>query len=447
MGNKNNKETNQDNPTKIKQTVLQAQTTEVNPNQSKLKQNQQAVTNPQPVQTVQNNATAANKQNKPAAQQSTKQPNQSKQPVAKKSTVTENKNSTPKPVQTNNQQPKDATVLQATSKTSHHPAQNKVEPVVVSQPQQIPTGLLTQLNQPQIHPATAIVNSVPVNSDEPSSLTSNLASKPNPQLGIKLKDKLDDSKEKLELPYYTQNNFVCPSCFKRRNQDWLSIEELVKLAQTSPQLQKSGWQEKLKTFNDNSLKLSYCKNCKRFAYWNIEYYDQFKKEFRQLHGGNEKAWDMEKFYKVCSNLQLVYPVRHLNVISQPNLDMDNLCINLFNEAAKVYAISPRSAAVLLRVIMEQMFQTICKNNTSIGVNLKAIEERLSDHFKENYLEQLHAVVDLLNNASHCKLKELPQQHVLLIHNTFEIINRLADELLTRPRMLNQIASNKKEVNS
>jgi hypothetical protein len=140
----------------------------------------------------------------------------------------------------------------------------------------------------------------------------------------------------------------------------------------------------------------------------------------------------------CNNLTLwvnesmIYP--DSGNVPTPNNDLPVEVLDLYDEAKSVLAKSPRSAAALLRLGIEELLKYIFKTDKSINHNIAKL-------VKEGLAPKLQKALDILrvvgNNAVHAgqiDLNDNPQ----IAANLFVLINVIADDMITKPKEIDEL---------
>ena len=201
-------------------------------------------------------------------------------------------------------------------------------------------------------------------------------------------------------------------------------------------------------------------NARRSSEHTLESIDQFYRNFRK-HIEQYKDAAIEEFlydlnqqlprhlisnfprdasFAMCVNChelsfwlgeKLIFPRQ--STFAGPNKDMSEEIRNLYSEAADIYPYSSRASAALLRLCVEKLCtDDLGENgdlNTCIG-NL--VKKGLSVHIKQA-LDYCRVIGNTALHAGKVNLEEDPQIVPLL----FDLVNDIAEEMITKPKQLNQ----------
>ncbi len=136
------------------------------------------------------------------------------------------------------------------------------------------------------------------------------------------------------------------------------------------------------------------------------------------------------FYRFCRILPQGVPVN----ISQPNPDLPETCLSTYTEAAHVFAHSPRAAAALLRLSLQQLLEH-CGYNTTGKANINNMIAAAVKDGVPTYIQQFMDIARIQgNNAAHGNDLALdPNERRDYAEFMFTVINTVAEYLITRPR--------------
>ena len=197
-----------------------------------------------------------------------------------------------------------------------------------------------------------------------------------------------------QQPTFEAKSFVCPHCHVYSSQTWcIGIPTGY-----SEEYQEHHWG------NTNQSYISICLNCNGHAYW-----------YR-----NPKSQ---------GSAELVHPCGATRPIPTCGLTTDEQ--NLYAEACKVSAISPRSAAALLRVIIESIaVRETDANRGTLNDKLNTLID--SRALSAGSQEGLHAVRLLGNESVHVPGQILVEDDPEIVDLLFEIVDTIVDELFVLP---------------
>jgi len=122
---------------------------------------------------------------------------------------------------------------------------------------------------------------------------------------------------------------------------------------------------------------------------------------------------------------------------KPHQDLPDSCKTDFNEAADVFAISPRSAAALLRLVIQRLL-------VELGGSGKNLNDDIGKLVKDGLPEKIQKALDVCrvigNNAVHpgeIDLNDSPD----VVESLFNFINIIVNDRITQPRLLDSEYSN------
>lgn len=152
-------------------------------------------------------------------------------------------------------------------------------------------------------------------------------------------------------------------------------------------------------------------------------YDLYRNEQSILQDGNTYA-----LYKIYP------PIANPN-IPQPNNDMPEGIKNLYNEAALIFDLSPRSAAVLLRLCVQRLLQA-CGYKGSIHKMLKDAKEIGTDM---DLITMMDACREIGNYSAH-EEPELSQEKIKNTRLLFKALNIIVRHYQTWEKDKKEVAS-------
>lgn len=226
-------------------------------------------------------------------------------------------------------------------------------------------------------------------------------------------------------PTHKSDKFECPHCRAIAQQEWFSLNlaanQINKVIthlyfQHRPKI-KDYQQEPVESFInkinreleqvlDNfipeQLSFATCGSCSEFTLWVEE--------------------------------ELIFP-RKISLPSA-NIDMHEDIKQLYQEAATIFADSPRGATALLRLALQKLL-------IQIGKNGKNINDDIKDLVSEGLSPKIQQALDLLrvvgNNAVHPGQIDLNDNKEVAV-KLFQVLNFIADELITKPKELEKLYS-------
>jgi hypothetical protein len=187
-------------------------------------------------------------------------------------------------------------------------------------------------------------------------------------------------------PTFDASHFTCPHCGVDAQMHWLQAE--------IP-----------RGHLDHALKRSQCLNCEGRSYW--------------------------------INGELVWPPLRLGAPAPGDLEGDHL--NLYEEARAVAAHSPRAAAALLRLLVENLVKELDPDARK-GMKLHDRIERLAERkmITATTLDALHTVKWGGNDGIHDgQVDPDGKDDLPVVLFLFEIVNRIVEDTMAMPRRLGE----------
>ena len=130
--------------------------------------------------------------------------------------------------------------------------------------------------------------------------------------------------------------------------------------------------------------------------------------------------------------EIVYPLK--SAIDPPNEDLDDDIKSLYNEAASIYALSPKGSSALLRLALQKMMKQIGKNGDNINNDIK---ELVASGLSVKIQQALDIVRVVGNNAVHPGQIDFDDGNDVA-NRLFHLINFIANELITKPKELDDL---------
>lgn len=182
-------------------------------------------------------------------------------------------------------------------------------------------------------------------------------------------------------------------------------------------------------FNELSFNCPYCGAFAR-QYWDTVFFESnFTTEIRL-----SKCEHCKKI-SIWNNKKMIFP--DSISVNPPNEDLDKDIREDYQEAATILSKSPRGAAALLRLSV----QKICKQLGEEGIDLnKDIANLVKKGLPDKVQQALDAVRVIGNEAVHPGQLDL-KDNVSVAHRLFELINFIADKMVTQPKEIESIYNN------
>lgn len=205
------------------------------------------------------------------------------------------------------------------------------------------------------------------------------------------------------IPQFKLDNFTCPICGVYAHQIWQEIlhEKYYPFQDLTGVLINSGINNSFLTIRrSGSLYISCCQHCKQTSLW--------------------------------LNEKLIYPA--VSIIPSPNDDMPKDIAEIYNEAASIYSLSPRSSAALLRLALQMLLKELGEKgdniNNDIGnlvkKGLPEIVQQAADTIRYIGNQAVHpGEIDFNDNDDTAK-------------TLFEIMNWIVYYMITVPNSINNM---------
>lgn len=207
-------------------------------------------------------------------------------------------------------------------------------------------------------------------------------------------------------PKYLSNVFTCPYCDVTAKQKWYGRDNEVSAHLVSV----SGREDRVLQFfgeviSDDAFTewlFSKCENCGQIAVWH--------------------------------NDEIVHPFTC--PVNEPNADMPESVRNRYIEASKVIALSPVSAAALLRLALQLLLKEVLQEESSGNIfqDIKKLKDRPID---SSLIKALDIIRISGNESVHpgtLNLNESKDDALYL----FDLLNMICDQFFTQPRKMQEM---------
>lgn len=225
------------------------------------------------------------------------------------------------------------------------------------------------------------------------------------------------------IPEYGSAKFQCPHCETVATQEWFTANNASSTA----------------TNIINHLYLNYRAN---IDYYTQERISRFLQEIKNPFSSNFYKFVPNGFaVATCSscdnftlwvNKEIVFPKK--TTLPPPNADLNEDIKSLYLEAASILVDSPKGATALLRLALQKLLEQVGKSGKNINSDIKEL-------VAEGLSPKIQQALDLLrvigNNAVHPGQINL-DDNTDIAQKLFGILNFIAEELLTKPKELEQL---------
>ncbi|MGM8886211.1 DUF4145 domain-containing protein [Psychrobacter sp. 1U2] len=132
------------------------------------------------------------------------------------------------------------------------------------------------------------------------------------------------------------------------------------------------------------------------------------------------------------NEEIVYPKK--TNIQPPNEDLDKDIKALYIEASQILIDSPKGSTALLRLALQKLLKQVGKSGKNINNDIK---ELVAEGLNSTVQQALDLLRVIGNNAVHPGQIDLDDDKSIA-HGLFNILNFIADELITKPKELEDL---------
>ncbi len=179
-----------------------------------------------------------------------------------------------------------------------------------------------------------------------------------------------------------------------------------------------------------------CSKCGNRCYWEI--ITKYKPRIKEKDSRNLDDYETEE--------KIIYPDISLIDI-EPNEDLTNEQKQLFNEAKDIFDKSPKAAGALLRCVIERILRDKFQEKHSqslLGTILK--EKNVQNELGHEIIQLCETCKLIGNDAAHSSLIIYEDESKQEVELLFELINAIAEELLSKPRKRQEMLDKSKKIN-
>jgi hypothetical protein len=228
------------------------------------------------------------------------------------------------------------------------------------------------------------------------------------------------------MPEYGSKKFQCPHCKTIASQEW--FDGNIAYQEASNAL--------------NHLYLNYRGSVDNYSQIAISKFlkvidSDFKKSFFYLvpeHFSLATCSACDHF-TLWVRKKMTYP--KITMVSPPNIDLNDDIKSLYNEASSILMDSPKGATALLRLALQKLLVQVGKNGKNINDDIKSLVAGGLSPKIQQALDLLRVVG---NNAVHPGQINLDDNNEIA-QKLFGILNFIADELISKPKELENLYSN------
>lgn len=226
-------------------------------------------------------------------------------------------------------------------------------------------------------------------------------------------------------PSFGSSKYQCPHCKVTAQQDWFNATNAGSIIRETISHIYYDYRTGIKDYQQNAVS-SFIETVNRY----------FE---RNIHSSIPKNFSVStciscKDISLWIDQKLVYP-RNTN-LPPPNGDMNEDIKEIYQEAATIFIDSPKGATALLRLALQKLLKQVGKSGKNINNDIKEL-------VAEGLSPKIQQALDILrvvgNNAVHPGQINLDDNSEIAT-KLFSILNFIADEVITKPKELDQLYS-------
>lgn len=179
-----------------------------------------------------------------------------------------------------------------------------------------------------------------------------------------------------------------------------------------------------------------CSKCGNRCYWEI--ITKYKPGIKEKDSRNLDDYETEE--------KIIYPdISSIDI--EPNEDLTNEQKQLFNEAKDIFDKSPKAAGALLRCVIERILRDKFQGKLGQSLLGKILnDEEVKKELGGELIEMCNACKLIGNDAAHSSLIIYEDESKQEVELLFELINAIAEELLSKPRKRQEMLDKSKKIN-
>ena len=225
------------------------------------------------------------------------------------------------------------------------------------------------------------------------------------------------------IPKYGSNKFQCPHCETVAAQEWFTANKASSTATSIINHLYLNYRAKIDDYSQETIS--------RFLQ---EINNPFSNSFYKFvpNGFAVATCSSCENFTLWVNTEIVFPKK--TTLPPPNADLNEDIKSLYLEAASILVDSPKGATALLRLALQKLLEQVGKSGKNINGDIKEL-------VAEGLSPKIQQALDLLrvigNNAVHPGQINL-DDNTDIAQKLFGILNFIAEELLTKPKELEQL---------
>ena len=137
-------------------------------------------------------------------------------------------------------------------------------------------------------------------------------------------------------------------------------------------------------------------------------------------------------YSIWSNTVMVYPI--VTNIEPPNDDLRNDIKEDYLEATRIVSQSPRGAVALLRLCIQKICEQLGESGKNINNDIASLVKKGLDERIKKALDIVRVIGNESVHPGQLHLKD----DIETASRLFELINLIADTMITKPRELDEL---------
>lgn len=227
------------------------------------------------------------------------------------------------------------------------------------------------------------------------------------------------------LPTHNSDNFTCPHCHVLAQQDWVSADSAFRMYFSLIHQHYLNYRSRIKDYQQQAISDFITDAKSNVAIIHQSYFPD-SLSFATCSSCDEPS--------VWMHNKMVYPIT--SNVPSPNSDLSEEIKKLYQEAASITEFSPRGATAILRLALQKLLIQLGKKGKDINSDIK---EMVAGGLSPKIQQALDIVRVVGNNAVHPGQIDMDDNNEIA-SRLFHILNFIADELISKPKELENLYS-------
>jgi hypothetical protein len=228
------------------------------------------------------------------------------------------------------------------------------------------------------------------------------------------------------IPEYGSKKFQCPHCNTVATQEWFAANSASYIASNIIKHLFLNYRSKIDDYQQRHIS-GFLK----------EIDSEFRNNFYKIvpNGFSIATCASCSDFTLWVGNSIVHPKK--TTLPPPNIDLSDEIKSLYLEASTILIDSPKGSTALLRLALQKLLVQVGKNGKNINGDIK---ELVANGMSPKIQQALDLLRVIGNNAAHPGQINL-DENIEIAQKLFSILNFIAEELITKPRELEDLYVN------